>query len=223
MCPDVVRVSPDGGELARCCAALPAGRRILLGIAGAPGAGKSTLAGAVVELLGTQAVRVPMDGFHRYDADLRERGLLDRKGAPETFDVTSYVQVLRRIAAADSELRAPAFDRTTEEPTEDGIRVPADVQVVVTEGNYLLLDAAPWQAVRETLDVVWFVQVEPGLRRSRLTARHVEFGKSPAQARAWVERVDEANSALVDATRDRADLIVDLTAWEQRSQGLDAP
>jgi len=190
---------------------IPSGVR-LLGVTGAPGAGKSTFATAVVREHG--GVVVPMDGFHLADVELERRGLRDRKGAPETFDAEGYAALLVRIRDADGLVMAPAFDRTIEQPVAGSVPVPADASLVVTEGNYLLLDEPRWRAVRDRLDAVWHVRVDEALRRERLVARHVEFGKTPDEARAWVERVDQPNALLVEAVADRADLVLDLTDWE---------
>lgn len=188
---------------------VPPGTR-LLGITGAPGAGKSTLARA----LGFPVV--PMDGFHYADVELVRRGLLDRKGAPETFDAEGYAALLGRVHAGEPDVVAPMFERDLEQPVAGAIPVPA-TGTVVTEGNYLLLDEPRWRAVRDRLDVVWHVVLDEAVRVERLVARHVEFGKSPDQARAWVDRVDAANAALVEAARDRADLVVDLSAAPPRT------
>ncbi len=208
---DVVTLSPDGRELV---ALLPDVRgRFLLGITGAPGAGKSTLAAAVAAL--SEAVVVPMDGFHLADAELVRRGLRDRKGAPETFDAWGYADLLARLRARPEHVvMAPGFERGLEQPIAGAIPVPADATLVVTEGNYLLLDTAEWRAVRDRLDVVWHVRTDDVVRRERLVARHVRFGKTPDAARQWVERVDEPNARLVEAGRHRADLVLDLTAWD---------
>jgi pantothenate kinase len=187
---------------------LPTGVR-LLGVTGAPGAGKSTLAAALARDRGFSVV--PMDGFHYADVELARRGLLDRKGAPETFDAEGYAALLRRVGAREEDVVAPVFERDLEQPLAGAIAVPAS-GTVVTEGNYLLLDEPRWHAVRAELDVVWHVVVDDTVRLDRLVARHVEFGKSPDEARAWVARVDEANAALVEAARDRADVVVDLSS-----------
>jgi pantothenate kinase len=185
--------------------------RRIIGIAGAPGAGKTTYAeGLVAESLqkGVPAAYVPMDGFHLADAALTALGLLDRKGAPETFDAWGYAALLRRLREADHVVWAPAFERTLEQPLAGAIAVSAEAEVVVTEGNYLLLDRPEWRAVRAALDEVWFLDCPDGLRRSRLVARHVEFGKSYAESEDWVVRVDDPNAASVVATRGRADRVV---------------
>ncbi|MEU3607796.1 nucleoside/nucleotide kinase family protein [Streptomyces sp. NPDC035033] len=189
--------------------ALSGGRRVL-GIAGAPGAGKSTLAARLVERLDGLAVLVPMDGFHLAGAELARLGRADRKGAPDTFDAAGYAALLARLRAPEpgTVVYAPAFDRALEEPVAGSVPVPPRTPLVVTEGNYLLLDAGPWAAVRPLLDEVWYVDLPDAVRVSRLVDRHVRFGRTRAEAEAWVARSDEANARLVAAHRHRADLVV---------------
>jgi pantothenate kinase len=183
--------------------------RRIIGIAGAPGAGKSTYARRLVAASDVPAAYLPMDGFHLADVALDSLGLLDRKGAPETFDAWGYAALLARVRAAGHTgghtVWAPGFERDLEQPLVGAVAVPADVELVVTEGNYLLLDRPEWRAVRAELDEVWFLDCPDDVRRPRLVARHVEFGKSPEEAESWVSRVDDANAALVAASRDRAD------------------
>ena len=184
---------------------VPPGIR-LLGFTGAPGVGKSTLAAALGLPL------LPMDGFHYADVELARRGLLERKGAPETFDAEGYAALLRRVRSREADVVAPLFERGLEQPLAGAIAVPS-TGTVVTEGNYLLLDEPRWRAVRAEIDVVWHLTLDESVRVERLVARHVEFGKTPDEARAWVARVDEANAALVEAAAERADEVIDLTAW----------
>ena len=194
--------------------ALRSGSRRLLGIAGAPGAGKSTLAARLARELGEQAVLVPMDGFHLADAALERLGRLGRKGAPDTFDAGGYVSLLQRLRTArpqDAPVWAPMFERDLEQPLAGAIEVGAEVPLVITEGNYLLLEDGPFAQVRAMLDACWFVEVPEGLRIERLIARHERFGKSPQAAREWALGPDEANARLVAGTRDRADVVVDLS------------
>jgi pantothenate kinase len=193
-------------EVAR--ALVPAEGRLLLGLTGPPGAGKSSLADRLVEELGPATAVVPMDGFHLPDARLRELGLADRKGAPETFDREAYVGLLARLRVPGVEVRAPRFDRELEVSVPDEIVVPASARLVVTEGNYLL----HWPQVRALLDEIWYVAVADDETRVRaLIARHESFGRTPAAARAWVLRSDESNARLVEATGPLADRVV--VAW----------
>ncbi|MER5874128.1 nucleoside/nucleotide kinase family protein [Streptomyces sp. NPDC002044] len=202
--------------LARRAAALaarggPGGDRRILGIAGPPGAGKSTVAAALAGVLGPDvAVVVPMDGFHLAQAELVRLGRAGRKGAPDTFDAAGYTALLRRLREpAAGTVYAPAFDRSLEEPVAGSIPVGPRVPLVITEGNYLLYDAGEWAGVRELLDEAWYLAPDDGRRIARLVARHVRHGKDPAGARAWVARSDEANARLIAPGRDRADLVLD--------------
>ena len=192
-----------------------AGHRVLIGVVGAPGSGKSTLAKRLANRLtadGWPAVRVPMDGFHLADVALAERRLLDRKGAPETFDAHGYLNLLRRLRVETGhDVLAPGFERDLEQPIAASITVAPSHRVVVTEGNYLLDDADPWPAVRAELDAVWFVDLDDGRRRSRLVDRHVKHGKTREAAQAWVDEVDEPNARRVLARSGTADLVVPST------------
>jgi pantothenate kinase len=189
-----------------------AGRgRALLGITGCPGAGKSTLSAAITSGVPSSVV-VPMDGFHMLNEDLVRLGRRNRKGAPDTFDAGGYVAMLERVRKqpAGERITAPRYDRAAGAPVPDSITVDPDVALVITEGNYLLVDSPPWDAVRPLLEEVWYVDIDDAIRVPRLIARHIEFGKSPDEAREWVMRSDEANAAVVAASRSRADVVVRL-------------
>ncbi|MFF8392293.1 nucleoside/nucleotide kinase family protein [Streptomyces sp. NPDC016172] len=195
--------------------ALPrGGRRAILGIAGSPGAGKSTLAEHLVrELNGTGApwvAHVPMDGFHLADAELERLGRRDRKGAPDTFDAAGYAALLGRLREEtyDDVVYAPGFERVLEQPLAGAIPVHPTARLVITEGNYLLLTTGAWSRVRPLLDEAWFCEVPERERVRRLVARHEEFGKTHEEAAAWVSRSDERNAELVATTRGQADLVV---------------
>ncbi|MER6490956.1 MULTISPECIES: nucleoside/nucleotide kinase family protein [Streptomyces] len=188
-------------------------RRAVLGIAGSPGSGKTTLAERLVRALNGPGepwvAHVPMDGFHLADVELDRLGLRDRKGAPETFDAAGYAALLRRLREEPdgSVVYAPGFERVLEQPIAGAVPVLPTARLIVTEGNYLLL----WPRVRSQLDEVWFCEPDEEERLRRLIARHEEFGKTHAEAVAWVLRSDQPNAELVAATRDRADLVVPAT------------
>ncbi|MFF8290118.1 nucleoside/nucleotide kinase family protein [Streptomyces sp. NPDC016309] len=192
--------------------AVPGTRRVL-GLAGAPGAGKSTLAARLADRLGPLAALVPMDGFHLAQAELRRLGRAGRKGAPDTFDAAGYAALLARLRTPEpgTVVYAPAFDRSLEEPVAGSVPVGPEVPLVITEGNYLLHDDGPWAPVRPLLDEVWFLELDDHHRVQRLVERHVRFGKDRAHAERWVAESDERNARLVAAGRDRADLVVPMT------------
>jgi pantothenate kinase len=204
----------DSPEIAQAVDALrhrlAPGTRTILGIAGAPGSGKSTLAAWLQEQFGAEtAVVVPMDGFHLGNAIIDGTPLRDRKGAMDTFDAGGYLSLLRRLAARDEAVvYAPEFRRTLDEPVAASIAVPADVPLVITEGNYLLANQEPWKEIRAQLDEVWFLETPHELRISRLVARHVSFGMAPDAAEAWANGPDEANAVLIRSTRHGADRII---------------
>lgn len=198
--------------LERARALVVPGQRRLLGITGAPGAGKSTLCAALALALGEAAVVVGMDGFHLANRELERLGRRDRKGAPDTFDAAGYAALLERLRANTSDtVYAPTFDRELEESIGSAVPVFPDTPLVLTEGNYLLLDEGGWGRVRGLLDGVWFLDLPDTTRLPRLRARHVAHGKSAPEAARWVEAVDERNAALIRQSRARADLIVQLT------------
>ncbi|MCY1673300.1 nucleoside/nucleotide kinase family protein [Pseudarthrobacter sp. SL88] len=204
----------DSPEIAQAVDALrrriAPGTRTILGIAGAPGSGKSTLAAWLQQQFGPgTAVVVPMDGFHLGNAIIDGTPLRERKGAMDTFDAGGYLSLLRRLAARDEAVvYAPEFRRTLDEPVAASIAVPADVPLVITEGNYLLADQEPWKEIRAQLDEVWFLETPHGLRISRLVARHASFGMAPDAAEAWANGPDEANTVLIRSTRHAADRII---------------
>ena len=213
-------VSPDGREIAALVEDLPCGRhlqcRFVLGLSGSPGAGKTTLAAAIAAAYGVPVV--PMDGFHRPNAQLVAMGRLDAKGAPDTFDAEGYAALLRRLQCG-GDVRAPAFDHARPDPIPDAIEIPGEAGLVVTEGNYLLLDEPRWQAVRRECDAVWHLVTDEETRIERLVRRHNDSGKDPDHARQWVARVDQPNADQVEAAAvvpGAADEVLDLTAWSGR-------
>lgn len=189
-------------------------QRAVLGIAGSPGTGKSTLVEQLLARIGERkgpgwVAHVPMDGFHLADEQLRRIGAVGRKGAPDTFDPVGYAHLLERVAVeTDAPVYAPGFDRTLEQPLAAALAVLPTVRLVITEGNYLLLEHPDWLRVRRAMDRVWFVTSDEALRVERLVARHVEFGKGPDAAQAWVAGTDQPNADLVSPTAGAADVVI---------------
>jgi pantothenate kinase len=195
-------------SLARLRALMAGGRRKLLGLVGAPGAGKSTLAAALLQAVGAERAQVvPMDGFHLANVELQRLGRTARKGAPDTFDSAGYVALLQRLREQRPDgdiVYAPEFRREIEEPVAGAIAVLPTTQLVITEGNYLLHDAGPWAGVAALLDETWYVDIDDAVREARLVRRHQQFGRSAEEARAWVDSTDAPNARLIAATRARA-------------------
>lgn len=207
-------VSVDDALVDRAVSLWEPGGRAILGICGVPGAGKTTLVRALLSALAAReipAAWIPLDGFHLGDEALRSLGRLERKGAIDTFDGRGYVATVRRVLEeVDHDVFVPGFERDLEQPIAANLIVPAGPALVVTEGNYLLDASEPWAALGDLFAETWFVETDDAVRRERLVARHVQFGKSEADAREWVERVDEVNARRVAAGRERADLVVAL-------------
>jgi pantothenate kinase len=184
--------------------------RVLLGLAGAPGAGKSTLARTLVRgvrrRLGGRAdiaAQVPLDGFHLSNRQLQAIGRTHRKGAPDTFDVFGYLALLERLRReAERVVYTPDFDRSLDEPVAARHAVSPDTRLIVTEGNYLGWDAEGWREIRPLLDELWYLDTPDGLRRERLLDRQLTaVGRTPEAARAWVDESDTPNGELVKQTQ----------------------
>jgi pantothenate kinase len=190
-------------------------RRAVLGIAGPPGAGKTTLvtrlltAVAAYPALSGRVAHVPMDGFHLTNAELDSLGRRDRKGAPDTFNAMAYAGLLASVRSLPrAVVLAPSFDHGVGEPVADSLVVPVDADLVVTEGNYLLLGSGDWVGLPAMLDEVWWCALDGDVRVERLVTRHVETGREVAEATDWVLRSDEANAQAVQGGAERADVVL---------------
>ena len=187
----------------------PTPSRRIIGVTGPPGAGKSTIGEQLVRRVSASAL-LPMDGYHLPQRRLVELGRRERMGAPDTFDVEGFLRTLADLRISGGTVFAPSFDRELEEPVPDALAIQPELTTVVVEGNYLLHDSGGWEAVREQLDLVFFVEVPHSIRLHRLIDRHVRFGKTPDAAEAWAFGPDEDNARLIDATSSRADHVIRL-------------
>jgi pantothenate kinase len=210
-------MSPTTGDLARDAVSLALSRgrgRVILGLAGPPGAGKSTLAVAIVARACARqgvgwAAYLPMDGYHLSNAQLERLGLLGRKGAPATFDADGYAAMLARVAADDGrDIYVPDYDRTLHEPIAARHLIRKEARLVVTEGNYLAVDAPRWRNARRHIDCLWYLDAPDGLREERLVERQVAGGKDAQAARDWVQHSDRLNADLVKRSQGNADRTV---------------
>ena len=181
--------------------------RVIVGLTGPPGTGKSTFARTLLDAFATTAAGVPMDGFHLSNAQLERLGRRTRKGAPDTFDTEGYVTTMRRVAASHHarDVYVPDFDRRLDDPVAAALVVPAEARLVVTEGNYLGMRTGGWTGVRGLLDRLYYLDCPGDVRRGRLLDRHVAGGRSWDEAVAWVSDVDESNARLVATTESRCD------------------
>jgi pantothenate kinase len=186
--------------------------RVLIGIIGKPGAGKSTLSKFLMSKLPKEFVTVvPMDGYHLSNNVLKELKRADRKGAPDTFDVAGFASLVKRIRSEQTQnIYYPIFDRAIEESIAAQGVVTSATKVVIIEGNYLLHDAGGWEAVKDLLDESWMVDVDDDKRIARLISRHIAYGKEPEAAKAWAKGTDEANAQLIERGRARADFVVQI-------------
>jgi pantothenate kinase len=154
-----------------------------------------------------------MDGFHLANEVLIDMGILDRKGAHDTFDDGGYARLIAALRAQrvdDPVVYAPRFRREIEESIGSSIPILPTVPLVVTEGNYLLLESDAWPAARSCLDEVWYLAPDNDVRHARLVRRHEAYGKSPEDAVIWALGSDERNAQLIESTASRADRLVRL-------------
>jgi pantothenate kinase len=200
---------------ARARALCGIGARTVLGIAGGPGVGKSSLATRLVATLNAaapdSAAYVPMDGFHMRHAKLEALGTAADKGMPHTFEGAAFVQFLADLKTASTAVSGPGYSRKIEDVVDNAFTVAPETQLLVVEGNYLLIADPPWHAVRPLIDLAVFIDVPRETVRVRLMKRHAEEGLfTEERNRAHIERVDLANYDLVSGTRQHADLVLSL-------------
>lgn len=186
--------------------------RFLVGIAGPPGAGKSTLADALREeliLRGECAEVLPMDGFHIDNGLLHERGLLARKGAPETFDVRGFIDILAAVRKGDQEVLAPVFDRAREIAIASARAITVETRIVLVEGNYLLLDESPWKRLDGKFDLTIFVGPPYAVLEERLRTRWVGYGLDEDAIQAKLYENDLPNGRRIIENSRTADISID--------------
>ncbi len=185
--------------------------RTVLGIAGGPGTGKSTIAQKLVAELGPVAAYVPMDGFHMKHAKLEQLGTVADKGMPHTFEGAAFADFLAALKAAAGPMSGPGYSRKIEDTVDDAFTVPATARLLVVEGNYLLLATAPWWRVKPLIDRAIYLEIPVEVVRARLMKRHAEEGLFTAERnRAHIERVDLVNYDTIQRSRPRADIAIDL-------------
>jgi pantothenate kinase len=183
--------------------------RFLLGIAGKPGSGKSTFTKSLVNgLKSSEVALINMDGYHMSNEILLMLDRRERKGAPDTFDVGDFAQLLRTVRSSQETVFFPLFNRSIEASIPDGASIPAQARLIIIEGNYLLHDEGGWEEIAPLLDQSWFLDIDEWMRQSRLISRHIRYGKSPEAAREWALGSDEINAQLIERGRTRADYIV---------------
>lgn len=191
------------------------GRRTVIAIAGPPASGKSTLAESVVECLnrtgheGLRASLLPMDGFHFDNDHLRDLGLLARKGAVETFDAVGFSAAITALAGNQSGLLLPRFDRDRDRVVPDEIAIDLKTRIIVTEGNYLLLNREPWSSLRPLYDATVFVKAPLSILEMRLIERWSEQNLTAQAAQSKIRDNDLPNAALVMRESAAADLTIE--------------
>ncbi len=190
--------------------------RYMVGLVGAPGAGKSTFAAQLVEGINQEhgrsiAVVVPMDGFHYSNEELDRRQLRPLKGIPATFDAQGFVNLVRLLKEKqDESVFCPRFDRSIEASIENGIEIAPHHQIIVSEGNYLLMDVAPWNQLPELFNEIWYINTDVDTIVPRLLKRHKAGGRNEAETRAKMESTDLPNAALIESTKPRAHRVIDI-------------
>lgn len=200
-------------------------RRILLGITGVPGAGKSTLAELLVKNINSilhkeKAILIPMDGYHYHNDILIEKGLLPLKGIPQTFDAQRFVRLIQEIASGNNEkLYCPSYNRALHNPVEDSILIEDTHKIIIIEGNYLLLDTDPWKELVDLFTETWFIETPAAITQERLIRRHVLTGRSLEEAVRKISSTDAPNAELIIKTRSRATKVITGQVWGEKHGG----
>ena len=184
--------------------------RLFIGITGGPAAGKSTFATDLAaqinqKLQGESALVVPMDGFHRYNEDLKAHGLWEVKGTPITFNAQRFIELLQAIQNyPDQVVTGPLFDRTTDEPVEGALVITPHHRLIIVEGNYLLYDQPPWEQARDFFTEVWYLETPEAAVIPRLRDRHVKRGLVGVEIDIKITSTDMLNAQLIEETKARA-------------------
>ena len=184
----------------------------LLGVAGPPATGKSTVAQRLADDLsqahGLAARYCPMDGFHLPNARLDALGLCAEKGRIDTFDAEALLAAMQRLTAKEA-FWWPAYPRTRHEPVIEGVRITGQEDVCVIEGNYLLCDAPVWRDAARLFGLRVFIDAPDEVLRVRLLARHRAGGRDPDEARAKIARTDLPNARRIRAGKSAAEVVID--------------
>jgi pantothenate kinase len=204
-------------ERALALAAAHPRQRLAIGLAGGPGVGKSTIAVDAVAAINAHtpglAAYVPMDGFHMKHKKLEALGTVRDKGMPHTFEGAAFAEFLAGLKRADHAVSGPGYSRQIEDTVDDAFTIAAPVRLLVVEGNYLLLDEAPWDAVPALLDLSFFIHVARDKVWARLMKRHAEAGLfTEERNREHIARVDLANYDRVEASAGRAAIRIDIVS-----------
>jgi pantothenate kinase len=185
--------------------------RMLIGLVGKPGAGKSTLVEKIKNRFpGDEVAIISLDGYHLSNEILEAKGARNRKGAPDTFDPAGFTELLRSVKNGTGEIRFPIFHREIEASVDDEGVVPAVARIVVVEGNYLLSTDFGWEGVADLLDLSYYLELDDGVRMQRLIERHQRYGKNPEEARAWAMGSDESNANFIERDRRRATGVIEI-------------
>lgn len=201
--------------LSRIKSLMASHKRVILGIAGPPGCGKSSLSARIKDHFGPEAAILPMDGFHLANNVLDALDRRQRKGAEDTFDSAGFATLVQRVAqqGADQTVYAPDFDREVDAAIAGAIAIAPSCRLVIVEGNYLLCDGH-WQAARRNMHHVWYVDVDDAARNMWLAARHVSFGRSQSEAEAWITQTDAPNARFIESFKSRADWVIPRSIME---------